>query len=93
MKLYELLKAADLRHSDQYDDYQNWEIVFVEDGDVEVIPAHLRAILRCADCYVNSIEFDTGIRDDQPKITVVITNEPVPEINLDLIRHQSHLLK
>lgn len=90
MKLYEILNAIDLRHSDKFDDYENVEICFVEDGDAEVIPNELRAILKFADCFVDSVGFD--IRNGQPIISIIITKEETYTPSIDLIRNHPYLL-
>lgn len=89
MKLYKLLQAMDLRHSDKWDDYNHIEITFVDGEDCEVVPNTLRSILRFADCYVNSVDVD--MRDGNAIICIIITNEVEAPASIETLRHYTHL--
>lgn len=86
MKLYELLKVMNLRHSEEFNDYENIRIIFVDGNDVEVVPNTLRAILRFADCYIDSISLEG-------KIEIIITKEPIEYASMEVLKYQPYLLE
>lgn len=90
MKLYKLLRAMDLRQSDRWNDYDNVEIAYVQNGDCEIVPNTLRSILRFADKKVISV--DTELREERaPGIIITIADEDEGEPSIDLLRYKQHL--
>ena len=89
MKLYKLLQAMDLRHSDDWDDYDHIEIVYADGEDCEVIPNTLRSILRFADCMIDSVSVE--LRNNNPIMSIIITDKIEGTPSIDLLRYKQHL--
>lgn len=90
MKLYKLLQAMDNRQSEQWDDYQNIEITYVNDGECEIVPNTLRSILRFADMKVISVDAELSDRDT-PTIVIIIADKNNGKPSIDLLRYRQHL--
>ena len=89
MKLYKFLQTMDLRHSDEWNDYENIEIMYVVGDEVETVPNTLRSILRFADCPIDSVGMN--FRDGRPMLDIIITNKKNSDELLDILQHQRHL--